>query len=185
VIVARPPGRLATVTMVERVRTWAQRQATEYRDGADRPLGGYLALMGAYSAGTLGAAAAARALHRPAPERIGPWDLFQLTVATHRLSRTIAKDPVVSPLRAPFTKYAGLQAAGELHEEVRGDGLQHSAGELISCPMCLAQWVATALCAGLVLAPKSTRLMIATMTAIGGADFLQHLYSLLEQTDES
>jgi hypothetical protein len=173
------------MSFVERIRKWAHTQALEYSAGEDRPLHGYLSLMSIYTAGIGGAALAARTLRRPAPERVGASDLFQLTVATHRLSRTISKDPVTSPLRAPFTQYAGLQAAGELHEEVRGHGLQHSAGELISCPMCLAQWVATALCAGLVIAPRPTRLVLATMTAIGGADFLQHLYSLLEQADES
>lgn len=169
---------------MERIRKWAHEQATEYAGGENRPLSGYLTLMGVYGTGVAGASAAARALHRPAQTRIGPWDVVQLTVATHRLSRTISKDPVTSPLRAPFTRYAGLQAAGELHEEVRGHGLQHSAGELLSCPMCLAQWVATALCAGLVLAPVPTRLVLATMTAVGGADFLQHLYSMLQQADE-
>lgn len=171
--------------MIERIRKWAHDQATEYAAGEERPLGGYLALMSVYSTGIVCASAAARALHRPAPQRIGPWDVVQLTVATHRLSRTISKDPVTSPFRAPFMRYAGLQAAGELHEEVRGHGLQHSAGELLGCPMCLAQWVAMALCAGLVLAPAPTRLVLATMTAVGGADFLQHLYSVLQQADES
>ena len=170
--------------VMQRVQDWAAQQAKVYADGEDRPLGGYLKLMGVYSAGIAGAAGAARALNRSAPQRIGPLDLVQLTVATHRLSRTISKDPVTSPLRAPFTQYAGLAAAGELKEEVRGHGVQHSAGELISCPMCLAQWVGTALCAGLVLAPTATRLVLATMTAVGGADFLHHLYAVLEQIDE-
>jgi hypothetical protein len=169
---------------LQRLRDWASRQAKEYANGEDRPLGGYVALMGVYTSGLLAAAGASRALGREAPQRIGASDLIQLTIATHRLSRTLSKDPVTSPLRAPFTQYAGLAAAGELHEEVRGDGIQHSAGELISCPMCLAQWVATALCAGLVLAPTATRLVLATMTAVGGADFLHHLYSVLEQIDE-
>jgi len=172
------------VTTVQRFRDWTAKQAKEYADGEDRPLGGYLALMGVYSSGVVSAALASRALNRPAPSRVSVLDLVQLTVATHRLSRTISKDPVTSPLRAPFTRYAGLASAGELHEEVRGDGVRHSAGELISCPMCLAQWVATALCAGLVLAPSTTRLVLATMTAVGGADFLHHLYSTLQQIDE-
>lgn len=173
------------MSVVERIRKWSHEQAAEYAGGENRPLGGYAALMGVYATGILGASAAARALHRPAPQRIGPWDVVQLTIATHRLSRTISKDPVTSPFRAPFMRYAGLQAAGELQEEVRGHGLQHSAGELLGCPMCLAQWVATALCAGLVLAPVPTRLVLATMSAVGGADFLQHLYSVLQQVDES
>lgn len=173
------------MTAVDRIRAWARAQAAAYAGDEPRPLRGYLILMSVYGAATVGAAGASRALQRPAPQRVGPWDVVQLTVATHRLSRTLSKDPVTSPLRAPFMRYAGLQAAGELHEEVRGEGWKHSAGELLGCPMCLAQWVATALCAGLVLAPVPTRLVLATMTAVGGADFLQHLYALLEQASES
>jgi hypothetical protein len=166
---------------ITRIRSWAQRQGAEYRNGADRPLAGYLSLLGVYTTGTAAAAVAARGLGRPAPQRLSPWDVLQLTVATHRLSRTIAKDPVTSPLRAPFTTYEGLSAPSELQEEVRGHGLKHSAGELLTCPMCLAQWVATAFCAGLVLAPVPTRLAISTFTAIAGADFLQHVYVKLQQ----
>ena len=112
------------------------------------------------------------------------WDVAQLAVTTHKLSRIIAKDPVTSPFRAPFTRYEGLSAAGELHEEVRGHGLSHSVGELLTCPMCLAQWVATAFGAGLVIAPAPTRLAMAVFTAVGGSDFLQHLYAALQQASE-
>src|SRR5699024_5406317 len=102
-------------------------------------------------------------------------------VATHRLARTIAKDPVTSPLRAPFTRFGGASAAAELTEEVRGHGARHSIGELIACPMCLAQWVATALGAGLVCAPRRTRLVMAVLSAVAGADFLQYVYAYLQQ----
>jgi hypothetical protein len=47
--------------------------------------------------------------------------------------------------------------------------------------MCLAQWVATGLSVGLVLAPSTTRLAMSTFTAVSGADFLQHLYVRLQQ----
>jgi len=174
-----------TVTQpIARLRTWAQRQGTEYRNGNERPLGGYLSLLSIYATGTAAAALAARRLGRSAPQRLSPWDVLQLTIATHKVSRVIAKDPVTSPLRAPFTTYAGVSAPSELHEEVRGHGLKHSAGELLTCPMCLAQWVATAFCAGLVLAPVPTRLAMATFTAVAGADFLQHLYVRLQQATE-
>jgi Protein of unknown function (DUF1360) len=168
-----------------RLQAWARRQAAAYRNGDDRPLSGYLALMSAYSTATVGVAALARLLGRRAPERgLSPWDVVQLSVATHKVSRLVAKDPVTSPLRSPFTEYEGLSAPGELHEQVRGDGLQHSVGELLTCPMCLAQWVATAFCAGLVIAPAPTRLAMATFTAVSGADFLQHAYVKLQQATE-
>jgi Protein of unknown function (DUF1360) len=180
----QPPTRTHGHPAPSGLRGWTRRQAQAYRHGEDRPLGGYLTLMGIYSAGTLAAAAAAKVLGRPAPRSLSPWDVAQMGIATHRLSRTIAKDPVASPLRAPFTTYAGLSAPSELHEEVRGDGLQHSVGELITCPMCLAQWVATAFCAGLVLAPVPTRLAMATFTAISAADFLQHVYVKAQQATD-
>ena len=174
----------ATRESITVLRGWVQRQAAAYRNGQERPLGGYVALISIYTAGTLAAGGAARLLKRPAPKDLSPWDVLQLTVATHRLSRTLAKDPVTSPLRAPFTQYEGLSGPSELHEEVRGSGLRHSAGELITCPMCVAQWVATGLCVGLVLAPAPTRLALSTFTAIAGADFLQHLYVRLQQATD-
>jgi hypothetical protein len=163
------------------LRTWTHEQADSYRNGNDRPLGGYLKLMAAYAGGTLAAAAAARRTGRVAP-RLSPWDVAQLTVATHRLSRTIAKDPVTSPIRAPFTTYEGVSAPSELHEDVRGDGLQHSVGELLTCPMCLAQWVATAFTVGLVFVPGPARLAMSTLTAVAGADALQFAYAKLQQS---
>jgi hypothetical protein len=166
------------------VRAWAQRRATTYRNGAERPLDGYLKLMSVYSAGTLGAMAAAKKLGRN-PDRLTPWDIVQLSVATHRLSRTIAKDPVTSPLRAPFTVYQGVSAPSELHEEVQShEGLQHSLGELMTCPMCLAQWVATGFTMGLVFAPVATRTAMSIFTAVAGADFLQYVYAKLQQAVE-
>lgn len=174
----------ATREPMTKLRGWAQRQAGAYRHGEDRPLGGYLSLMSVYGGGTVATAAAARLLGRRAPNRISPWEVVQMAVATHKVSRMIAKDPVTSPLRAPFTRYEGVTAPSELGEEVRGHGLQHSVGELLTCPMCLAQWVATAFCAGLVLTPTPTRLALATFTAVAGSDFLQHLYVKAQQATE-
>jgi hypothetical protein len=43
--------------------------------------------------------------------------------------------------------------------------------------------VATALAGGLVFAPRQTRLALAALTAVAGADFLQYLYALLQQAE--
>jgi hypothetical protein len=163
------------------LRDWWTRQVKAYSNGEDRPLNGYLSLMTVYLGGVAAAGVAARASGRHPRTPVSPWDVIQLTAATHKLSRTLAKDPVTSPLRAPFTTYEGVSAPSELAEQVRGHGLQHSVGELLTCPMCLAQWVATGLCAGLVLAPTPTRLAMTTLTAVAGSDFLQHLYAALQQ----
>lgn len=165
------------------LRSWPERQAAAYRNGESRPLAGYLQLMSVYATATVGGYFAARRAGRPVP-RLSPWDVAQMGVATHKLSRTIAKDPVTSPLRAPFTRYEGRSAPGELAEEVRGHGLQHSVGELLTCPMCLAQWVATGFSLGVVFAPATTRLIMSTFVAVAGADFLQHAYVKLQQATD-
>ncbi|HET9059131.1 MAG TPA: DUF1360 domain-containing protein, partial [Acidimicrobiales bacterium] len=126
--------------------------------GEDRPLVSYAALMATYVAGVAGMGAYVKGRAKPLPERLSYRDLALLALATQRLSRMVAKDPVTSPLRSFFTRYQGLSAPAELHEEVRGHGLQKAIGELLTCPFCLAQWTATLGVFGLVVAPRATRL---------------------------
>ncbi|XVQ09157.1 DUF1360 domain-containing protein [Spirillospora sp. CA-255316] len=161
----------------------ARRQKEKYTGGADRPLGSYLATLAVYGVTTGALALLARRRAAP-PARIGPADLALMTVTTHKLARMISKDPVTSPLRAPFTRYAGTAGPSELAEEVRGHGPRHVVGELITCPFCTAQWVATAYAAGLALAPDATRLAGATMTAVAGSDWLQLAYARLQRAAE-
>ena len=172
------------MTVLDRLAHWGERQAEEYSHGEQRPLGGYLVMLGGYTAGVAAIAALGKLTRRPLPDKVGVLDLALLGIATHRLSRTLAKDPITSPLRAPFTRYEGVSAPSELSESVRGEGLQHSVGELAACPMCLAQWVATAFTAGLVFAPRQTRLAMATLSAVATSDFLQYVYALLQKETE-
>lgn len=130
------------------------------------------------------AAAAAVARRRGLPSHISPWDLVLIGVATHKLSRRISKDSVTSPLRAPFVDVKGPQGPGELEEEVQGTGLRRAVGELITCPFCVGQWVATGFTFGLVFAPRATRLAASIMGASAISDFLQFGYSLAEQSQE-
>jgi hypothetical protein len=120
------------------------------------------------------------------PERPATQDVVLIAIATHKLSRLIAKDAVTSPLRAPFTRYSEASGAAELNEEVRdgGSALRHSIGELITCPFCLAVWVATGFTGGLVLAPRLTRLAATAMTATAVSDFLQMAYTIAKETAE-
>lgn len=146
------------------------------RDADDeRPLRGYVALMAAYGALVGGVAVAARA--KGLPRRLDPWDVALLGMATQRLTRTLTKDAVTSPLRAPFTRYVEPSAPGEVHEDVRGEGWRHAVGELVTCPFCLAQWVATTLVAGHVVAPRAARLVTATLAVVGVSDLLQYAYA--------
>jgi hypothetical protein len=163
------------------VRRWAQAQKREYAHGEDRPLGGLLGAMGVYGAVVGVGAAALRASRKELPSRVPLGDAVLLTVATFRTARTIAKDPVTSPLRAPFTSFQGTSGEAEVAEEIREHGgVKHAVGELITCPFCLAQWVGTAFVFGYVAAPRATRLAALTMTAVAGADLLQFVYDSVQ-----
>jgi hypothetical protein len=169
--------------VIDAVRERLRQQGHAYRHGEDRPLGGYLTLMSVYAGATGAAAVVARAFGRTAPQ-LSTADLGRLVVATFGISRLLAKDPVTSPFRAPFTTFAGTSAPGELAEEVRGDGLRHSVGELVTCPMCLSQWVATGLYFGLVFAPVPARAVLTIASAVAGSDALHHAYVRLQQATE-
>src|SRR3954464_11050056 len=156
------------------VRRWVRTQRREYTNGEERPPGGDLGAMGVYVGLVSAAATAVRASGRELPERIPLGDAALLTVATFRLARRIAKDPVTSPIRAPFTRFEGASGHAEVAEEVREHGgVKHAVGELLTCPFCLAQWVGTAYVFGYVTAPKATRLAALTMTMVAGPDVLQ------------
>jgi hypothetical protein len=163
------------------VRRWARTQRREYTNGEERPLAGDLGAMGVYVGLVSAAAAAVRASNRELPERIPVGDAFLLTVATFRLARRIAKDPVTSPIRAPFVRFEGASGHAEVAEEVREHGgAKHAVGELLTCPFCLAQWVGTGFVFGYVTAPKATRLAALTMTMVAGSDILQFVYDAVQ-----
>lgn len=152
-----------------------------YAPGGDRPLRGYAAVIGSYSAAVLSLAGLARALRRQPPDRVPVADVALLAIATHKLSRLLVKDAVTSPLRAPFTRYEGPAGEAEINERPRGSGTQHAVGELLSCPFCSAVWIATGLTAGLVFAPRLTRLVSAAASAVAGADFLHLAYDVAKR----
>jgi hypothetical protein len=157
-----------------------------YAPHEHRPLDGYVVAMGAFGALAASFAAAAKVTGRPVPERVSTQDVVLISIATHKLSRLLAKDSVTSPLRAPFTRYTEPGGAAEVNEEVRDQGspIRHSIGELVTCPFCLAVWVATGLTGGLVLAPRLTRLAATAMTATAVSDFLQLSYSISKEAAE-
>jgi hypothetical protein len=172
-------------TQAEDVTDVARREAAAYRGDNPRPLGGYLAVLGIYCAVVAVAAVLAALTGRTVPTRWRVHDLVTVTLGTHKLSRTLSKDAVTSPLRAPFTQYAGTGGPAEVDEEARRDSqLRHSVGELLTCPFCLDMWVVTAFAIGLIFAPRFTRLIAGSFTALAGADFLQLAYARAQQSAE-
>ena len=154
--------------------------ASHYAPGEERPLGPYAALTGVYGSGLVGSLIALQRRRRGLPERISVADLMVVGVATHKLSRLIAKDRVTSFVRAPFTEYEECSGQGEVEERPCGHGLRLAVGELLVCPYCLAQWVASALTLGLIGAPRLTRLFSTILVAHTVPDFLQIAYHAAE-----
>jgi hypothetical protein len=169
---ARSGGRLGQLVLRLRDR---------YAHGRDRPLAGYAIVLGGYSAAAGLLAGIGRARRVKLPEQLTVRDTVLLCLGTHKASRLLAKDAVTSPLRAPFARYEEPAGEAELNESVRGSGLQHAVGELVTCPFCLAVWVSSGLTAGLVFAPRVTRLVLNALTAIAVSDTLQLAYDNVKQ----
>jgi hypothetical protein len=163
------------------LRQVVESEADSYANGAELPLGSFAMFMAAYAAAVAGLGVAVRRSGRALPDRLNWSDVLLMSFATHKIARLVAKDPVTSPVRAPFARFSGTSGPAELAEEVRGRGLRKAIGELITCPFCLGQWIATGLAFGLVLLPRQTRLIAAIFTARTGADFLQFAYSKVQQ----
>jgi hypothetical protein len=144
------------------------------------PFGAYASFTAAFNAAFAGALAAA-ARSGKLPERIEPGDLVLLGVATHKLSRLITKDRVMAFARAPFTEYEQPGGPGEVEERHRGKGLRRAIGELLVCPYCLGLWTSASMHAGLLFAPRVTRTVASTFTALALADFLQIAYKAAEE----
>lgn len=140
----------------------------------------YLVLVALYNglvaAALLGARRTGRLERRPRLD-----DLLLVAFATQRLSRLVTKDRVTAAIRAPFTVYQGEGGPGEVEERARGHGLRRVVGELLVCPFCIAQWIATALCVGLLFAPRVTRFVASVFSVVAVADTLQLLYKGTEK----
>lgn len=166
---------------MHKVRERAHEEADEYRHGEPRPLAGYSAALATYGATAAALVVASRLSGATVPARV-PWaDLALSGVATFKLSRRISKDPVTSPLRAPFARYGRRSGPSELTDEPREGHVRHAIGELVTCPFCLDQWVATGFISGLVFAPRLTHMVAATLTTVAVSDVLQFAHVALER----
>jgi Protein of unknown function (DUF1360) len=115
------------------------------------------------------------------PRKFSVLDIALLGIATHKLSRIVAKDRITGILRAPFVSYIRSAGAGEVEEEPRGRGFQRGIGHLMSCPYCIAPWCATALGFGLLFAPRVTRFFAGILVSVTASDFLHRAYAKMEK----
>ncbi len=146
-------------------------------DEADElPIGGYAAMMSVFLGSFVGLVAVARATGT-LPKRVPVSDIALLGVATHKLTRIVTRERVTIPLRVPFTRYEGGEGAGQVKEEPRGTGVQRAIGSLLTCQYCAGPWVATGLVAGLVFAPRATRVACGMLAIVAISDFLHQAYA--------
>jgi hypothetical protein len=148
-----------------------------------RPLGGYAMVPGAYGVMAGGLAVALRK-RAPTLRRLDAMDLVLCGLATEHLTRLITKDSVTAVLRAPFTEFKEPAGEGEVNEDAVGHGTRHAVGELLTCPFCSAQWVATALVAGRIAVPSLTRAIVFVGAAARLSDYLQLLYAFFRRQAE-
>jgi hypothetical protein len=134
-----------------------------------------------FSAGMALGLAGARRHGRDLPERIDGRDLVLAGMATHKLSRLIAKDRIAAFARAPFTEFQHPGGPAEVEERARGEGLRRTNGELLVCPYCLGMWISGGFNLGLVAAPRPTRFAASVLTGLTISDFLQIAYKAAEE----
>ena len=140
----------------------------------EMPLAGYATLLAAY-AGLFGGLLTALS-SRPDTTMPTASDVMMFGVATHKIGRIITKDWVTSPLRAPFVEYVESAGGGEVKERSRGMGIRRAIGDLVTCPWCIAPWVAGTLYSLFLISPRAARLVSTTFTSVAISDFLQHAY---------
>lgn len=149
--------------------------------GEGPPLLSYAVAMTTFNALFAAALLIAKRNGRELPARVGAGDLATIGVASHKVSRLIARDKVTSPLRAPFTRHEGEAGPSEFKESSRGSGARKAIGEMLVCPYCLGLWVVAAFAVGLLFAPRLTRFIAAVFSALTLSDFLQIAYKAAEE----
>jgi hypothetical protein len=166
--------------VADAVTTELHEVGAAYAGDANVELGGYAAVVSAYI-GLVGLFALLfRRSGRRLPQGVPLSDIGLLGVATFKLSRLVTRAKVTAFLRAPFTHYRGHGKGAEVNERARGEGVQRAVGELVTCPFCTAQWLATGLAGAYVLSPEATRLAGATLAAVTIADGLQYAHTALQ-----
>lgn len=140
-------------------------------------LAGYVSVMSVFGSAVAGTALIGRLRGRHLPTSYALTDLALGAVATHKFARLLSKDGVTTPLRAPFTEFEENTGSGEVAESPRPEPARHVIGELLTCPFCVAPWIASAYVALLALSPPLARAWAAVFGIVAGSDFLQHAYA--------
>jgi hypothetical protein len=139
------------------------------------PYEAYAAIVGAFS-GLLATAGALSRLVGRDPQCQTALDFAVLGAATFKAARTLARDRVTAPIRAPFVEG---EADARDEEPVREGGMQQAIGELVTCTRCVGTWAAAGLTATQIIAPRFGRLLTWSLGAAAANDFLQAGFTAL------
>jgi hypothetical protein len=140
------------------------------------PYAAYAAITSVFVGGLGAAGAVARALDRDHQCHTA-LDFAVLSAAAFKAARTLSHDEVTSFLREPFVRG---HAHGGGEEPVEG-GLEQAIGELVTCSRCAGTWIAAALAATQIVAPRFGRLLTWSLGAAAANDFLQAGFTALTE----
>jgi len=140
------------------------------------PYEAYAAIMSIFVGGLGAAGAVARALDRD-PQCHTALDFAVLSAAAFKAARTLSHDEVTSFIREPFVR----EHAHSGDEEPVQGGLEQAIGELVTCSRCAGTWIAAALAATQVVAPRFGRLLTWSLGAAAANDFLQAGFTALTE----
>jgi Protein of unknown function (DUF1360) len=157
------------------------RTLDSYSPDDPKPLGGYAILILVFNALLAAISLAWLRSRKRLPDHIPVRDLALLSIGTFKLSRLITKDKVTSALRAPFTQYEGDGGPSEVSEKPRKGGVREVIGQLLVCPYCVGQWVATVLVAAYLWQPRLVRTMSSSLAIVTGADYLQQAWVAVDK----
>ncbi|HET8602557.1 MAG TPA: DUF1360 domain-containing protein [Marmoricola sp.] len=141
----------------------------------------FAAVLGTFATSVGVAALLGRRTGKQLPDRVAPLDVALGGLATFKFARMLSKDAVTTPIRAPFTEFEENAGAGEVVETPKPGHPQHTIGDLLSCPFCLAPWVSTSYVATLAVAPRLARAWAATFSVVALSDTMQFGYDRLKE----
>lgn len=139
------------------------------------PYEAYGAIVASF-AGLLTAAGALGRLVGRDPQCQTALDFTILALASFKAARTLARDRVTAPMRAPFVEG---EADAQDEVPVRDGGIQQAIGELVTCTRCVGTWAAAGLASTQIVAPRFGRLLTWSLGAAAANDFLQAGFTAL------
>ncbi len=139
------------------------------------PYEAYAVIVGTFS-GLLATAGALGRLVGRDPQCQTALDFAVLAAASFKAARTLTRDRVTAPIRAPFVEG---EADAHHEEPVRDGGMQQAIGELVTCTRCVGTWAAAGLAATQIIAPRFGRMLTWSLGAAAANDFLQAGFTAL------